>query len=79
MGCEKWSALSAIHDLKDGGCRLFGVNGHVKKPQIVELAVGVTLRELIYDIGGGILGTFTETATGTATTECGNAVQQGGC
>jgi NADH-quinone oxidoreductase subunit F len=56
MGCEKFSALSAIHDLKDGGCRLFGVNGHVKKPQIVELAVGVTLRELIYDIGGGILG-----------------------
>jgi Flp pilus assembly protein TadG len=30
-------------------------------------------------IGGGILGTFTETATGTATSECGNAVQQGGC
>jgi NADH-quinone oxidoreductase subunit F len=56
MGCEKFSQLSAIHDLKDGGCRLFGVNGHVKKPQIVELAVGVTLRELIYDIGGGILG-----------------------
>ena len=56
MGCEKFSQLSAIHDLKDGGSRLFGVNGHVKKPQIVELAVGVTLRELIYDIGGGILG-----------------------
>ena len=32
------------------------MNGHVKKPQIIELAVGVTLRELIYDIGGGILG-----------------------
>ncbi len=56
MGCEKFSALSTLHDMKDGGCRLFGVNGHVKKPQIVELAVGVTLRELIYDIGGGVLG-----------------------
>ena len=56
MGCEKFSALSALHDIKDGGSRLFGVNGHVKKPQIVELAVGVTLRELIYDIGGGVLG-----------------------
>ena len=30
-------------------------------------------------IGGGLLGTFTETATGTATSECGNAVQQGVC
>jgi NADH-quinone oxidoreductase subunit F len=56
MGCEKFSQLSALHDVKDGGSRLFGVNGHVKKPQIVELAVGVTLRELIYDIGGGVLG-----------------------
>jgi NADH-quinone oxidoreductase subunit F len=56
MGCEKFSQLSALHDVKDGGVRLFGVNGHVKKPQILELAVGVTLRELIYDIGGGILG-----------------------
>jgi NADH-quinone oxidoreductase subunit F len=56
MGCEKFSALSALHELKDGGCRLFGVNGHVNKPQIIELAVGVTLRELIYDIGGGVLG-----------------------
>lgn len=40
------------------------------------ITVQVTTRPLI---GGGILGTFTETATGTATTECGNAVQQGGC
>jgi NADH-quinone oxidoreductase subunit F len=56
MGCEAFSKMSAIHHLNDGGVRLFGVNGHVKNPQIVELAVGVTLRELIYDIGGGVLG-----------------------
>jgi NADH-quinone oxidoreductase subunit F len=56
MGCENFSKLSALHHLNDGGSRLFGVNGHVKKPQIVELCVGVTLRELIYDIGGGVLG-----------------------
>jgi Flp pilus assembly protein TadG len=30
-------------------------------------------------IGGGILGTFSESATQTATSECGNAVQQGVC
>jgi NADH-quinone oxidoreductase subunit F len=55
MGCEAYSKQSALHHMNDGGCRLFGVNGHVKKPQVVELAVGVTLRELIYDIGGGVL------------------------
>jgi NADH-quinone oxidoreductase subunit F len=56
MGGEAFSKLSALHGLNDGGTRLFGVNGHVKKPQIIELAVGVTLRELIWDIGGGPLG-----------------------
>jgi NADH-quinone oxidoreductase subunit F len=56
LGCEEFSKLSSLHHLKDGGVRLFGINGHVKKPQVIELAVGVTLRELIYDIGGGILG-----------------------
>jgi NADH-quinone oxidoreductase subunit F len=32
------------------------VSGHVKNPGIYECAVGLTLRELIYDLGGGILG-----------------------
>jgi len=56
LGGEAFSQLSDLHHLRDGGSRLYGVNGHVKKPQIVELCVGVTLRELIYDIGGGIEG-----------------------
>jgi NADH-quinone oxidoreductase subunit F len=56
MGTEAFSKQSDLHPLNDGGCRLFGVNGHVKNPGVVELAVGVTLRELIFDIGGGILG-----------------------
>jgi NADH-quinone oxidoreductase subunit F len=56
MGAENFSKLSTLHHLNDGGARLFGVNGHVVKPQVVELCVGVTLRELIYDIGGGVLG-----------------------
>ncbi len=55
MGCEAFSKLSSIHHLNDGGVRLFGVNGHVKKPGVYECAVGLTLRELIYDLGGGIL------------------------
>jgi NADH-quinone oxidoreductase subunit F len=56
MGCEEFSKQSVLHDVKDGGCRLYGVNGHVKKPGVWELAVGVTLRELIYDLAGGVLG-----------------------
>ncbi len=56
LGCDEFSKLSALHKLGDGGVRLFGVNGHVKKPGIYELCVGVTLRELIYDLGGGVLG-----------------------
>ncbi|MBK8256011.1 MAG: NADH-quinone oxidoreductase subunit NuoF [Polyangiaceae bacterium] len=56
MGGDNFSKLSAIHNLKDGGARLFGVSGHVNKPGIYECAVGLTLRELIYDLGGGVKG-----------------------
>lgn len=54
MGCEEFSKLSALHGMGDGGVRLYGLNGHVKRPQIVELAVGPTLNELIYEVGGGV-------------------------
>jgi NADH-quinone oxidoreductase subunit F len=56
LGGEAFSRLSALHEFNDGGARLFGVSGHVKNPGIYEAAVGLTLRELIYDLGGGILG-----------------------
>jgi NADH-quinone oxidoreductase subunit F len=56
MGCEEFSKLSVLHHIGDGGVRLYGINGHVKKPGIVELAVGPTLNELIHDVAGGVLG-----------------------
>ncbi len=56
MGGDAFSQLSSLHGLGDGGARLFGVSGHVKTPGVYEAAVGLTLRELIYDLGGGILG-----------------------
>src|SRR5262245_23904286 len=56
MGGDAFSKLSSIHHLKDGGARLFGVSGHVNKPGIYECAVGLTLRELIFDLGGGVKG-----------------------
>ena len=56
LGGEAFCKLSALASFNDGGVRLFGVSGHVKTPGIHECAVGLTLRELIYDLGGGILG-----------------------
>ncbi len=56
LGCDAFSRLSELHAWNDGGVRLFGVSGHVKRPGIYEAAVGLTLRELIYDLGGGIEG-----------------------
>ncbi|MFQ5647189.1 MAG: NADH-quinone oxidoreductase subunit NuoF [bacterium] len=36
------------------GTKLFGVSGHVSKPGIYELPMGISVRELIYDYAGGI-------------------------
>jgi len=56
LGGDAFSRLSDLHHFNDGGVRLFGVSGHVNKPGIFECAVGLTLRELIYDLGGGVQG-----------------------
>ncbi len=56
MGGDEFSKLSQLHHFNDGGARIFGVSGHVKKPGLYEACVGLTLRELIYDLGGGVLG-----------------------
>ena len=53
MGGKAWSDLGKLP--RDGGSRLYGVSGHVKKPGVYEAPVGLTLRELIYDLGGGML------------------------
>jgi NADH-quinone oxidoreductase subunit F len=39
---------------KDGGTRLFGVSGMVKKPGIYELPMGTKLSAIIYDHAGGM-------------------------
>ncbi len=54
LGGDAFSKLSELHPFNDGGARLFGVSGHVKNPGIYECAVGLTLRELIFDLGGGL-------------------------
>ncbi|MCL5978967.1 MAG: NADH-quinone oxidoreductase subunit NuoF [Nitrospirae bacterium] len=38
------------------GPKLYSVSGHVKRPGVYELPMGITLREIIYDHCGGIRG-----------------------
>jgi len=54
MGGEAWCNLSRLVP-GDGGVRLYGVSGHVKKPGVYEAPVGITMRELIFDHAGGML------------------------
>ncbi|MEQ8821381.1 MAG: NADH-quinone oxidoreductase subunit NuoF [Sumerlaeia bacterium] len=44
-----------VHE-RTTGMRLYSVSGHVKKPGVYELPPTVTLKQLIYDVCGGIRG-----------------------
>ncbi|MFQ5579669.1 MAG: NADH-quinone oxidoreductase subunit NuoF [Nitrospiria bacterium] len=48
--------FSGIGTEKSSGTKIFSVSGHVKRPGNYEAPMGVTLREIIYDFSGGILG-----------------------
>ncbi|MBI2390247.1 MAG: NADH-quinone oxidoreductase subunit NuoF [Deltaproteobacteria bacterium] len=52
MGGAEFSKLSRLHEVGDGGCRLYGVNGHVEKGLVVELPCGPSINELIAMAGG---------------------------
>ncbi len=41
---------------KNGGPRLFALSGHVNSPGVYELPLGMPLRTMIYEVGGGIPG-----------------------
>jgi NADH-quinone oxidoreductase subunit F len=51
MGAEKYAGLA---NAADTGTFLMSLSGHVNRPGNYELAHGITWRELIYDVGGGI-------------------------
>jgi len=50
-GAEWWTALGGGH-----GTKCFGLSGHVQRPGMIEAEMGVTLRTLIHEIGGGLGG-----------------------
>ena len=47
-------AYAAIGPERSAGTRMFSLSGHVERPGNYEIVMGMTWRDLIYDIGGGI-------------------------
>ncbi len=50
----KW--FSSIGTEKSKGTKVFALSGNVRNTGLVEVPMGITLGELVYDIGGGIPG-----------------------
>ncbi len=53
MGGEEYAKLGVN---RSTGTRLFSVSGHVNKPGNYEIELGMTFRELLFDVAGGIPG-----------------------
>ena len=51
-GATWWKGLSTTD--AEGGTKLVGISGHVAKPGVYELPGGLTLRQIIYDVAGGM-------------------------
>ncbi|MBI4821146.1 MAG: NADH-quinone oxidoreductase subunit NuoF [Deltaproteobacteria bacterium] len=51
-GADWWKSLSLTK--AEGGTKLVGISGHVKRPGVYELPNGLTLRQVIYDVAGGM-------------------------
>jgi NADH-quinone oxidoreductase subunit F len=50
----EWYASMGVN--RSTGTRIFSVSGHVERPGNYEVELGMTFRELIYDLAGGIKG-----------------------
>lgn len=51
-GGEFWASMGVE---KNGGPKLYGLSGHIKKPGVYEAPSGITVRELLENYGGGML------------------------
>ena len=51
-----WEWFSAIGTEKSKGTKVFALSGKVTNTGLVEVPMGITLGELVFDIGGGIPG-----------------------
>ena len=52
-GADKYSSIGSE---KSRGTKVFALTGKIKKSGLVEVPMGITLREIIFDIGGGLKG-----------------------
>ncbi len=52
-GSEEYSSIGTENST---GTKVFALTGNVRNTGLVEVPMGITLREIIYDIGGGIAG-----------------------
>lgn len=52
-GAEAYKALGTPNN---GGTHLVSLSGHVNRPGVYEVSMGVSLKDIIYDLGGGVLG-----------------------
>ena len=48
--------FAALGTKTQGGTRLYSVSGRVRRPGVYEASVGITLRQLIDDLAGGVTG-----------------------
>ncbi|QOG13107.1 NuoF family protein [Arcobacter sp. FWKO B] len=48
--------FKAIGTATSSGTKVFALTGHIQNTGLVEVPMGITLKELIYEIGGGISG-----------------------
>ena len=53
QGAECFAAMGTE---KSKGTKVFALTGKVKNTGLVEVPMGITIREIVYDIGGGIIG-----------------------
>src|SRR5574344_390358 len=51
-----WQWFSSIGTATTKGTKVFALTGKVNNSGLIEVPMGTTLREIIFDIGGGILG-----------------------
>jgi NADH-quinone oxidoreductase subunit F len=70
MGADKFAGIGVT---KSPGTKTFALTGHVANTGLIEVPMGSTLRQIVFDIGGGV----TDDA-GNVTDECFKAVQIGG-
>lgn len=52
LGSDRFRSMGLPND---GGPKVFGVSGHVKRPGLYEAPMGTSLRTLIFDFAGGTL------------------------